>query len=49
MNGERTALRFSFGRHTLNTTFHVGLQDIAKEDVGRVIKLIDDTFQEVAK
>ncbi|CAF0806826.1 unnamed protein product [Rotaria sp. Silwood1] len=38
-----------FGRHTLNTTFHVGLQDISKEDVDRVIKIIDETFQEVAK
>jgi hypothetical protein len=33
----------------LNTTFHVGLQDIAKDDVDRVLKIIDDTFQEVAK
>jgi hypothetical protein len=40
---------FSFGRNTLNTTFHVGLQDISKEDVDRVIKIIDTTFQEVAK
>lgn len=39
----------SFGRHTLNTTFHVGLQDIGKEDVDRVIKLIDETFEEVVK
>ncbi|CAF0838838.1 unnamed protein product [Adineta steineri] len=38
-----------FGRNTLNTTFHVGLQDISKGDVDRVIKMIDDTFQEVAK
>jgi hypothetical protein len=40
---------YSFGRNTLNTTFHVGLQDIAKEDVDRVIQIIDETFQEVAK
>lgn len=39
----------SFGRNTLNTTFHVGLQDIAKEDVDRVIKMIDETFKEVAE
>ena len=39
----------SFGRNTLNTTFHVGLQDIAKQDVDRVIKMIDETFEEVAK
>lgn len=38
-----------FGRSTLNTTFHVGLQDISKDDVNRVVQLIDETFQEVAK
>ncbi|CAF0860772.1 unnamed protein product [Rotaria sordida] len=38
-----------FGRHTLNTTFHVGLQDISKNDVDRVVKIIDETFQEVAR
>ncbi|CAF2720810.1 unnamed protein product [Rotaria sp. Silwood2] len=38
-----------FGRHTLNTTFHIGLQDISKEDVDRVVKIIDETFQEVVK
>ena len=42
-------LHCSFGRNTLNTTFHIGLQDIAKEDVDRVIKMIDETFEEVAK
>ncbi|CAF2512457.1 unnamed protein product [Rotaria sp. Silwood2] len=40
---------FIFGRHTLNTTFHIGLQDISKEDVDRVVKIIDETFQEVVK
>ncbi len=39
----------SFGRNTLNTTFHIGLQDIAKEDTDSVLKIIDDTFKEVAK
>ncbi|CAF0727818.1 unnamed protein product [Didymodactylos carnosus] len=38
-----------FDRSTLNTSFHVGLQDISNGDVDRVLKLINETFAEVAR